>query len=75
MFIFYSLILMIVTPNPCQNGGTSTDIFNRYYCTCAAGYIGRNCSEGNKLKFMTLQHFNALEILERRQRHIFELIS
>ena len=37
-------------PNPCQNGGTCTDKPNGYYCKCAAGYTGRNCSEGNNLE-------------------------
>ena len=65
---------MIVTPFV-KNVQTRTDILNRYYCTCAAGYAGRNCLEGNKLKFLTLQHFNALEILSHRQRYIFEIFS
>ena len=50
-------------PNPCQNGGTCTDKPNGYYCKCAAGYTGRNCSEGNNLECSTRQHLNASENL------------
>ena len=29
--------------NPCMNGGTCIDGFNRYTCKCVPGYTGRNC--------------------------------
>ena len=32
----------------CQNGGTCIDGVNKYNCSCAAGYTGRNCSIGKK---------------------------
>ena len=31
------------TPNPCRNEGTCTAIDKHYECTCAVGYMGRNC--------------------------------
>ena len=34
------------TPNPCQNGGSCTDMVDGYVCSCAAGYTGTNCEEG-----------------------------
>ena len=30
--------------NPCQNGGTCTDLINGYTCECAAGYNGTDCT-------------------------------
>ena len=45
----YSFLLSIFQdiddcdPNRCQNGGSCTDKVNGYDCTCAPGYIGRNC--------------------------------
>ena len=32
-------------PNPCENGGTCTDIGGNYVCSCPTGYSGDNCSE------------------------------
>ena len=29
--------------SPCQHGGTCTDQFNSFFCTCAAGYSGSTC--------------------------------
>jgi len=37
-------------PNPCLNNGTCTDLFNDYNCTCATGYIGRNCENGTYIQ-------------------------
>jgi len=30
---------------PCQNGGTCEDSVGTYYCHCAEGYAGTNCTE------------------------------
>jgi len=30
-------------PNPCQNGGTCTDLLADYECTCPEGYLGDDC--------------------------------
>jgi hypothetical protein len=35
---------------PCLNGGTCTDLFNDYNCTCVTGYIGRNCENGTYIQ-------------------------
>ena len=40
------------TTDPCQNGGTCTDVdmwFDRagYSCTCMPGFIGGHCQWGN----------------------------
>ena len=35
---------------PCLNDGTCTDLFNDYNCTCATGYIGRNCENGTYIQ-------------------------
>lgn len=32
-------------PDPCQNGGTCTELHLNYTCTCARGFTGRNCEE------------------------------
>ncbi|VDI70405.1 Notch, partial [Mytilus galloprovincialis] len=29
--------------NPCQNGGTCTDMLNDYSCSCSPGYSDKNC--------------------------------
>lgn len=29
--------------NPCQNGGTCSDVYNGYQCACVAGASGTNC--------------------------------
>lgn len=29
--------------DPCQNGGTCTDLQNAYRCTCMLGFEGDNC--------------------------------
>ena len=31
---------------PCQNGANCTDAVNDFTCNCAAGYSGKNCSNG-----------------------------
>ena len=35
-------------PNPCRNGGSCTDLISGFSCTCVAGYIGADCSDGGK---------------------------
>lgn len=32
-------------PNPCANGGSCTDLINRYICDCPAPFGGMNCEE------------------------------
>jgi len=33
--------------DPCENGGTCHDGVNSYSCSCAPGFIGRNCEKSN----------------------------
>ena len=35
-------------PNPCGNGATCTNVLGDYTCTCAPGWKGVNCTEGEK---------------------------
>ena len=32
--------------NPCENGGTCTDVPNGYTCACQSGYTGDECQTG-----------------------------
>ena len=34
--------------NPCQNGGTCTDLLDSYTCNCIEGYIGLDCETGKE---------------------------
>lgn len=34
--------------DPCQNGGSCTDLVASYSCVCVAGYEGNNCETGTK---------------------------
>ena len=36
--------------NPCQNGGSCTDVINGYSCSCAAGYSGLHCETGQSFR-------------------------
>ena len=31
-------------PDPCENGGTCTDLVNAYSCACVPGYTDANCA-------------------------------
>ena len=32
---------------PCKNGAKCIDRINSYECSCAAGYTGKHCEQGN----------------------------
>ena len=43
---------------PCQNGGTCADQFNKFNCTCPAGYTGATCQTG---KWVVCHFFVSME--------------
>ena len=55
------------SPGVCKNGGTCHDGVNTYMCSCAAGYTGPNCNNGEyivsflsfqpSLRYTVEQHF------------------
>ena len=54
IFIFVSLwnaFLLIdineCESNPCENGGTCTDMEDGYMCACESGFTGADCQTGN----------------------------
>jgi len=41
-------------PDPCQNGGTCTDLVDDFECICSAGFQGKRCQhEGTKFQLIT----------------------
>ena len=56
---FYLCITKLVdecASNPCQNGGTCSDGFNEYTCSCVAGYEGANCETGKWYMSISTKH-------------------
>ena len=37
--------------NPCENGGTCTDLQDGYSCACEPGFTGTVCQTGNRWKW------------------------
>ena len=67
----YFLLLIVAdidecSSDPCQNGGTCTDLVNSHTCACQAGYDGDNCQNGtsNIRLFMFLL---TIELVRRYQ--------
>ena len=49
--------------NPCENGGTCTDVPNGYTCACSSGYTGDECQTGIILVYSSrLIHQKKMEI-------------
>ena len=42
----------VCTNNPCQNGGTCSQRFNRAICRCPAGYLGDRCETVGMCEFL-----------------------
>ena len=36
---------------PCANGGTCSDLVDDYFCSCVAGFEGKNCTVGKEIKY------------------------
>ena len=46
-FVFFPVVIVECTGNPCQNGGTCDyQGKGQYSCRCSRGYRGRNCELG-----------------------------
>ena len=39
-------------PDPCQNGGSCTDVVNDYNCTCVLGFNGTNCENSTSITYL-----------------------
>lgn len=65
----YIFLLYIITEidecasNPCQNGGTCTDMLNDYSCSCSPGYSDKNCQTG------ILRYHKHFSNLEKRENY------
>ena len=46
---------------PCLNGATCANSFNNYYCSCAFGYTGTECSIG-KGNISLIFHLNVIGV-------------
>ena len=42
--------------NPCQNGGTCSNMVNQYSCNCAGGYQGTNCETSENKRYLSLKY-------------------
>ena len=49
--LFYFSDVNECSAGPCHNGGTCTNTFGSYKCTCVKGYQGSDCSKGNCFKY------------------------
>lgn len=50
------------SPNPCEHGGACADQINDFICTCAAGYTGKSCENGNWSACLLLSPSDRCEI-------------
>ena len=48
-FQFYPYLFLLdiddCSPNPCDNGGTCTDLVNDFKCKCKKGFSGKTCDK------------------------------
>ena len=47
------------SPDPCENGGTCTDLVNDFSCACASGFTGKDIKLGNNISPKNLPHLSA----------------
>lgn len=40
--------------NPCVNNGTCSNTRGSYRCSCASGWTGKHCEEGNYIKVASI---------------------
>ena len=75
--IYKSTDINDCSPNPCQNGGNCTDGVNFYSCSCAKGFNGSNCENGQCVKMIdcrayqtlsTFSYWSVLVLINRRPR-------
>ena len=45
--VFLLLDINECESNPCENGGTCTDMEDGYMCACESGFTGSDCETGN----------------------------
>ncbi|KAH3781442.1 hypothetical protein DPMN_159270 [Dreissena polymorpha] len=52
--LFIDIDECVTNKQPCQNGATCNNLFNKYTCTCASGWQGTNCDVGGcPVKYIT----------------------
>ena len=57
--------------NPCKNGGHCIDGINDYDCTCADGWIGKNCETGKYFHILIIQARKFMLILITSELSVF----
>ena len=57
--------------SPCQNGGSCIDEINTFYCACAEGYSGYDCSTSKSFKIaQDTLHFYIMDKMLCVDNHI-----
>ena len=56
--LFWMLILDIneCESNPCENGGTCTDMEDGYSCACESGFTGSECESGTLISCLLFDY-------------------
>ena len=59
---FYFPEIIECLGDPCQNGGTCHDTFNRHYCECPEGYAGPNCERSKEIGWPMMTSWASYQI-------------